>query len=154
MRLLPSILTLLSATTALPDLYPIAFVSPGTTITRYISYSKRRILESCRPTNGHDVPLAPQQSNSASHIVSITSRNIAGIKNQDNSDGIDIRFTPLDETAAAGLVAITGESGSGKSLLISKAIDLVTGGKVAASLLSSSGVDGEETPEACVELGE
>ena len=44
------------------------------------------------------------------------------------------------------LVSITGETGSGKSLLVSKVADLVTGGKASISLLQSSTVTSEMTP--------
>ena len=53
------------------------------------------------------------------------------------------------QEAGTSLIAITGESGTGKSLLVSKAIDLVTGGKAISSLVPSrageSNVDKENT---------
>ena len=71
------------------------------------------------------------------------------MKSEENSDEIVIRFDS-SHTAGTGFVAVTGESGSGKSLLVSKAIDLVTGGKAVASLLPSSG---DELAESLVEMG-
>lgn len=78
------------------------------------------------------------------------------MKNEHNNDDIVISFTRSDEyeTAAPGFVAVTGESGSGKSLLVSKAIDLITGGKAGASLLPPAGFDMGDLSESCVELGE
>lgn len=117
------------------------------------------IFRSCRPTNGHEAQSVQSatpfsaQSTIASHIVSITSKNVAGMKNEENNDDIVIRFDTSHKeiSPGAGFVAVTGESGSGKSLLVSKAIDLVTGGKAVASLLPSSG---DELAESLVELGE
>ena len=36
------------------------------------------------------------------------------------------------------LIAVTGETGTGKSLLVSKVADLVTGGKATSSLLQNT----------------
>jgi len=83
----------------------------------------------------------------SSHIYSIKSSNIAGMINDgyrreegddtttatDNND--DNKMINIDLGSKACLVAITGESGSGKSLLVSKAIDLITGGKAVSSLV-------------------
>jgi len=78
----------------------------------------------------------------SSHIVSIKSSNIAGLINED----IKVDF---GQEAGTSLIAITGESGTGKSLLVSKAIDLVTGGKAISSLVPSrageSNIDKENT---------
>lgn len=115
---------------------------------------------SYRSANGRDARI--------SHIVSITSKNIAGMKNENDNDGIVIELVSskdpnmshveADFSSAtapnAGLVAITGESGSGKSVLVSKAIELVTGGKAAASLFPPS-IGLTESSESCsVEIGE
>lgn len=120
-----------------------------------VSRREASILRSSRPTNGYETQIAETvassstQSESTSHIVSITSRNVAGMKSEENNDEIVIRFDS-SHTAGTGFVAVTGESGSGKSLLVSKAIDLVTGGKAVASLLPSSG---DELAESLVEMG-
>lgn len=142
-------LPLLSQATAL--LSP-AFITAPQSIR--CAKTKESSLGSCRPTNGHDAPLEqidsePLQATKTSHIVSITSRNLAGMKNEDNSDEIVIKIDLSSETVA-GFVAVTGESGSGKSLLVSKAIDLVTGGKAVASIFPLSG-DGPS--ESSIELG-
>ena len=68
-----------------------------------------------------------------SHIVSVKSHNIAGIVNDEGNDDIEIEFG-----STACLVCVTGESGSGKSLLVSKALDVVTGGKATNTLVQDS----------------
>jgi DNA repair ATPase RecN len=53
------------------------------------------------------------------------------------------------------LVAVTGETGSGKSLLVSKAVDLVTGGKASSSMLldpNSSHLSGSNVASVEMEL--
>lgn len=121
------------------------------------------ILGSCRPTNGHETRSLnmevysnpPLHLNRSSHIVSITSRNIAGMRNEDNNQ-IVVNLIPNEDespTTTSGLIAITGESGSGKSVLVSKAIDLVTGGKAVATLLPPAGIDMGESSESSVEMG-
>ena len=82
---------------------------------------------------GEYEPKVPSSSvvNKSSHIVSIKSCNIAGlISDREDSDDIQVDFG-----SEACLVAITGESGTGKSLLVSKALDLVSGGKAVSSLI-------------------
>ncbi len=69
-------------------------------------------------------------SKQKSHIVSIQSHNIAGIVNDKGNCDIEIDFG-----STACLVCVTGESGSGKSLLVSKALDVVTGGKATSTLV-------------------
>ena len=73
----------------------------------------------------------------SSHIVSIKSSNIAGY---------DIKVD-FGQEAGTSLIAITGESGTGKSLLVSKAIDLVTGGKAISSLVPSRAREGNNDKE-------
>lgn len=156
-HILVVILPLFIETVASLSTCPPAFVAAGRRrSTRVFATGEEGALGSCRPTNGHDVTSADvesdashhMQSNTSSHIVSITSKNIAGMKNEDSRDEIVIRFAP-SEGAGAGFVAVTGESGSGKSLLVSKAIDLVTGGKAVSSLISSTE---NEASESGVEL--
>ena len=77
----------------------------------------------------------------SSHIVSIKSSNIAGLINE--GDGSDIKVD-FGQEAGTSLIAITGESGTGKSLLVSKAIDLVTGGKAISSLVPSRAGEGND----------
>jgi len=86
----------------------------------------------------------------SSHIVYIDSSNIAGMVrvSDGESAGIRIEFGP-----EACLVAVTGESGSGKSLLVSKAIDLVTGGKAVPSLVPTpAGESSEQDIPSTVEM--
>ena len=80
----------------------------------------------------------------SSHIVSIKSSNIAGLIN-------DIKVD-FGQEAGTSLIAITGESGTGKSLLVSKAIDLVTGGKAISSLVPSRVGEGNNKESSSVEL--
>jgi DNA repair ATPase RecN len=83
-----------------------------------------------------------------SMISSIRCRNLAGIvdtksptSDQPSEIVLDLEDDASDdgETKSSNLVAVTGETGSGKSLLVSKIVDLATGGKATASLLRSSG---------------
>jgi hypothetical protein len=71
-----------------------------------------------------------------SHIASIRAYNLAGVVNQGDDKVISIEFGNCPN-----LVAVTGETGSGKSLLVAKLADLVTGGKATASLLPTPGDD-------------
>ena len=70
------------------------------------------------------------EASQASHIVSVKSHNIAGMVNEAESPDVEIDFG-----SKACLVAISGESGAGKSLLVSKALDMVTGGKAMNTLV-------------------
>jgi len=84
-----------------------------------------------------------------SGIRSIGIRNLAGTDqltiemtpttmdpNGDDSSSSSSRANPVEEPPPQNrLVAVTGETGHGKSLLVSKAVDLVTGGKATAALL-------------------
>ncbi|KAL7531721.1 hypothetical protein ACHAXR_005672 [Thalassiosira sp. AJA248-18] len=100
---------------------------------------------------GCDDDSSSDQNNArqSSHIVSIKSSNIAGMVN-DGEEGTDIK---VDFGPKACLVAVTGESGAGKSLLISKAIDLVTGGKVVSSLVPPlSGENSDQESSSWIEL--
>jgi len=71
-----------------------------------------------------------------SRIASIKAYNLAGVV----SEGAD-KIISIDFGDFPNLVAVTGETGSGKSLLIAKLADLVTGGKATASLLPTLGDD-------------
>jgi len=88
-------------------------------------------------------------SSRSSHILSIRSSNIAGMVGiGDESEDIIVDFG-----LTSCFVAVTGESGTGKSLLISKAIDLISGGKAVPSLLSPSATEGNgEGPTTSVAL--
>ncbi|EED92241.1 predicted protein [Thalassiosira pseudonana CCMP1335] len=76
----------------------------------------------------------------SSQIVSIKSTNIAGLTNSQGTSDIEVNFG----SNGACFIAVTGESGSGKSLLVSKAVDLVTGGKAVATLVPTLGEGGED----------
>ena len=108
-----------------------------------------------------------------SHIASVRSARLGGLVSEGADPDVVVNFGPNP------LCAVTGESGSGKSLLVSKgdfavqhaeldiknrrlivsssgeAIDLVTGGKAASSLIPTTdrGDDGPETP-ALAEMSE
>ena len=86
-------------------------------------------------------------SSQRSHIVSVKSHNIAGIVNDKGNCDIEIEFG-----STACLVCVTGESGSGKSLLVSKALDVVTGGKATNTLVQDQ--DKESWVELTVRLCE
>lgn len=88
-------------------------------------------------------------SSRSSHILSIRSSNVAGMVGiGDESEEIIVDFG-----LTSCFVAVTGESGTGKSLLISKAIDLISGGKAVPSLLSPSTTEGNgEGPTTSVAL--
>lgn len=86
-----------------------------------------------------------------SHIVSIRSCNLAGFGGNEDENEIVLNFEANSEDGSK-LVAVTGETGSGKSLLVSKVAELVTGGKATSSLLhSAKGTSGEA--KATVEMG-
>jgi DNA repair ATPase RecN len=75
----------------------------------------------------------PMHSHSLSFIESITCLNFAGVFDNDSQDEkISIPMTKR-------MVVVTGETGSGKSLLTSKLVDVVTGGKATASLVPKEG---------------
>ena len=92
-----------------------------------------------------------RQPSKASHIVSIRSKNLAGVKGYNNENEIFLTFEACSEISS-NLVAVTGETGSGKSLLVSKVAELVTGGKATASLLHAPKGAAME-PKASVEMG-
>jgi hypothetical protein len=86
-----------------------------------------------------------------SYIASIRSHNLAGVKGHEDENEIVLNFEAQNEDGS-NLVVVTGETGSGKSLLVSKVAELVTGGKAIASLLyAPKGISAE--PRATVEMG-
>ena len=74
-----------------------------------------------------------------SYIASIRSYNLAGTVSEDGGV-ISISFGQCPN-----LVAVTGETGSGKSLLIAKAAELLTGGKVNSPSLVSKTTGDQDT---------
>lgn len=114
----------------------------------------RRCISPCW-TALHDSPSSSSASISSetestplSHISSIRCKNFAGIVGDDGGD-LELLFDMPGGSASNNFVCVSGETGAGKSLLISKVVDLVTGGKASASLLH------DPTPGACtsVEIG-
>lgn len=73
----------------------------------------------------------------ASHIATIRTSNFAGTMGGEGGN-LEVHFNKNgDITGDSRLVAVTGESGVGKSLLVSKVVDLVTGGKASANLVQN-----------------
>jgi DNA repair ATPase RecN len=75
-----------------------------------------------------------------SYIASIRSYNLAGTISEEDGGVISISFGHCPN-----LVAVTGETGSGKSLLIAKAAELLSGGKVISPSLVSQTTGGQNT---------
>jgi hypothetical protein len=69
-----------------------------------------------------------------SRIRSIRSHNLAGVLSADE-DASDI-VIPFSQ--GTDLVAVTGETGSGKSLLVARVVELLTGGKASSTFLAST----------------
>lgn len=73
-----------------------------------------------------------------SRVLSIISYNLAGAVSHDNDrEAIQISLDPSQP-----FVACTGETGSGKSLLLARALELIAGGKVSDTLVG--GVKGSD----------
>jgi DNA repair protein RecN (Recombination protein N) len=72
-----------------------------------------------------------------SSIVSVTCENLAGAVSPDGARPIHVSLS-----TAQPFVACTGETGSGKSLLFAKAIDLISGGRATASMVGGNDVTG------------
>jgi DNA repair ATPase RecN len=76
-----------------------------------------------------DTAVSPPKS----QIVSIRSTNLAGARDHDAKQGsVCINIAP-----GQNLVAVTGETGSGKSLLVGKVVNLLCGGKATPSLVAT-----------------
>jgi DNA repair ATPase RecN len=78
------------------------------------------------------------------YIASIRSQNLAGAQSsrKDNQIIIDLQN---------GMTAITGETGSGKSLFVARALEVVTGGKgISAALLGSKNSEDAKVEEPVV----
>ena len=77
----------------------------------------------------------------------LRSKNLAGMVRGDNSatddNSICISFQN-EEIDLPNLVAVTGETGSGKSLLVAKVAHLVTGGKADVTFISNQGFPSDE----------
>lgn len=70
-----------------------------------------------------------------SHISSIQCKNFAGIVGDGGGGDLNLQFDMPGSSISNNFVCVSGETGVGKSLLISKVVDLVTGGKASSSLL-------------------
>jgi len=90
-----------------------------------------------------------QHGGCGSYIESIKSHNLAGMVGNEGSAEISI-----DLADEPNLVAVTGETASGKSVLIAKAANLVTGGTASPTMLPPISGDDDETrtSEAVVEM--
>lgn len=91
------------------------------------------------------------KSSLQSHIESIRCKNFGGMINGDREKG---RGQTQDDIVInlgneRNLVAITGESGSGKSLLIAKVIDYLMGCKASPTILPST----DEANYAAIKVG-
>eukprot|EP00550_Attheya_septentrionalis_P005935 CAMPEP_0198290640 /NCGR_PEP_ID=MMETSP1449-20131203/8430_1 /TAXON_ID=420275 /ORGANISM="Attheya septentrionalis, Strain CCMP2084" /LENGTH=807 /DNA_ID=CAMNT_0043989167 /DNA_START=219 /DNA_END=2642 /DNA_ORIENTATION=- len=83
-----------------------------------------------------------------SHIVLLRSQNLAGMVRGDmdstaDDNSICISFQN-EENDFPNLVAVTGETGSGKSLLVAKVAHLVTGGKADVTFVSNQSFPSDE----------
>jgi ABC-type glutathione transport system ATPase component len=118
--------------------------------------------------------IASSAEKNKSYVSMIRSCNLAGVVAATNEEGnmeeqgtgrsndITLRFQ-RGSLSGSNLIAVTGETGSGKSLLVSRVADLVTGGKAASSLLQNSQSKDDtngfneslmrERPPATVEMG-
>jgi DNA repair ATPase RecN len=84
-----------------------------------------RLITQYRLSKNYSV--ASSEHEEYSHIRCIKSRNLAGVV---GNEGVSITFQ-----AANKLIAFTGETGIGKSLIIIKTAELLCGGKALASLV-------------------
>lgn len=106
-------------------------------------------------TSDHSEPItkSDRRKSRISHVSTIRAKNLASINADD--DGNEIVLDLEHDMSVEGsnlMVAVTGETGSGKSLLVSKVAELVTGGKMSPSLLHVSG-NKFAGPTASVEMG-
>ena len=94
-----------------------------------------------------------QENRHQSHIERIICHNLGGVERTneelEESDYFSKEIV-MELGDGPNLVAVTGETGSGKSLLVTKVIDLILGGKASASMVHIS----ESTSDATVEVGE
>eukprot|EP00980_Cylindrotheca_fusiformis_P020698 scaffold7738_cov133-Cylindrotheca_fusiformis.AAC.7 len=87
-----------------------------------------------------------------SHVSTIRSKNLASVSADEDGNEIVLSFeNRMIGGGDSNLVVVTGETGSGKSLLVSKVAELLIGGKMSPSLLHTSKLDSSE-PTASVEM--
>ena len=72
-----------------------------------------------------------------SQILSIRSRNLAGVVNSESSAEEENRDIHIPFQDGQNLVAVMGETGSGKSLLVARVVELLTGGKASSSFVAA-----------------
>ena len=94
-------------------------------------------------------------SQSKSYVSAIRSCNLAGVigTKGEHSNQIEFKFNAGSQNGTQ-LVAVTGETGSGKSLLVARVCQLVTGGKIASSLLQLNNKNGDEEENFASEKGQ
>lgn len=88
-------------------------------------------LSSSQQITSDSVVTPSSDRSGKSRILSIQSQNLAGVVNEQNSEDSSIRIEFDDDS----FCAITGETGSGKSLLFVKVIELLSGAKATSNYL-------------------
>jgi DNA repair ATPase RecN len=98
--------------------------------------------------SSHEEYVVPENPNSKnpSRICWIQATNLAGIVGS-NSSHVRVTFGKDSK-----LIAVTGNSASGKSLLLAKTVDLLCGAKASASLVEASERQDAEPPSANVQI--
>lgn len=102
-------------------------------IPRERSYPIDRIVKQLRLSAEVEEQSIPRQNDPTSYISEIRSSNLAGIHADEAYS--DVVIDLQSEDSVNSMIVVTGETGSGKSLLVSKVADLVTGGKLDPMLL-------------------
>ncbi|CAJ1952450.1 unnamed protein product [Cylindrotheca closterium] len=92
-----------------------------------------RIANDLRLSAEIEAQSGPRQKDPTSYISEIRSRNLAGVHADEAYNDVIVDLQAGDSVNS--MVVVTGETGSGKSLLVSKVADLVTGGKLDPLLL-------------------
>jgi predicted ribonuclease YlaK len=114
-------------------------------ISREKSCQIDRIVNELRLSAEIEAESTPRQKDPTSYISEIRSSNLAGVHADEAYNDVVIDLQAGDSINS--MVVVTGETGSGKSLLVSKVADLVTGGKLDPMLLQrpSNGHSTEST---------
>lgn len=153
----------------------LAFLSTNTRNNgrcNYVGNTKQFFGE--RGALGDEEPISPEKHPSMnindlsetkrrSRIRSIRCENFAGMTNGQDGDDANVIKLSFDEAEegdpaailGGNLVCVTGETGSGKSLLVSKIADLLTGGKASPTLLQgvrSNSTTDEQDSDASTEM--
>ena len=128
-------------TKCLPILNTITRRRPGCRdYPHYLRASSKETIDGSLAITDSNGYVNGETDNIKSRIVSIKSLNLGGVTGPAETE-IELDFSNGDS------IAITGETGSGKSLLVSKVADLVTGGKATAALLSKRTSNASATVE-------